>query len=356
MLTWSMASTASRYKKQLSLLLDNGVISEELYRHFINRGLKVISPSNDFGLDYLGEIIPETVIGASSDYVSKMKVPYQATSYVAARTKESCKGVYIYKIPHKPGGGVLSLTGGIRKLGDSVFASTHRILFGSKAMMISADNLVANREHIWNWQFFGNAIKQSYPDIYEDLIKLREKVVTNSIFHQIIVARSDKTVHRLKLDALYRKNQIRILDPKNGIRVIFLTNQSGYDYLSKILPESDLIGYIITGKAFDMYSAMVKVRRLYDIDMILNDGGRIMSNSLRDLGILGEERVTLEPYPGSRFIPDHERIDPACVLGVEGSGIDGGEIKNGIRIHSTKIGNEMANVYQYPLDERLSIR
>ena len=91
MLTSSMASTASRYKKQLSLLLDNGVISEELYRHFINRGLKVISPSNDFGLDYLGKILPEIVIGASSDYVSKMKVPYQATSYVAARTKESGK-------------------------------------------------------------------------------------------------------------------------------------------------------------------------------------------------------------------------------------------------------------------------
>jgi hypothetical protein len=304
----------------------------------------------------LGEILPEIVTGASSGYVSKMKVPYQATSYVAARTKESGKGVYIYKIPHKPGGGVLSLTRGIRKLGDSVFASTHRILFGSKAMMISADNLVVNREHIWNWQFFGNAISQTYPNIYDDLIKLRKKVVANSIFHQIIVARSDKTFYRLKLDDLYSKNQIRILDPKNEIRVIFLTNQSGYDYMSKILRESDLINYIITGKNFDMYSGMVKVRTLYGIDMILNDGGRIMSNSLRDLGILGEERVTLEPFPGSRFIPDHERIDSTCVLGAEGSGIDGGEIKNAIRIHSTKIGNEMANVYLYPLDERLSIR
>jgi hypothetical protein len=351
-----MASIVSRYKKQLSLLLDNRVISEELYRLFINRGIKVISPSNDFGLDYLGEILPEIVTGASSGYVSKMKVPYQATSYVAARTKESGKGVYIYKIPHKPGGGVLSLTRGIRKLGDSVFASTHRILFGSKAMMISADNLVVNREHIWNWQFFGNAISQTYPNIYDDLIKLRKKVVANSIFHQIIVARSDKTFYRLKLDDLYSKNQIRILDPKNEIRVIFLTNQSGYDYMSKILRESDLINYIITGKNFDMYSGMVKVRTLYGIDMILNDGGRIMSNSLRDLGILGEERVTLEPFPGSRFIPDHERIDSTCVLGAEGSGIDGGEIKNAIRIHSTKIANEMANVYLYPLDERLSIR
>ncbi|MDW0157861.1 MAG: hypothetical protein QOK62_06280 [Nitrososphaeraceae archaeon] len=348
-----MASTASRYKKQLSLLLDNGVISEELYRHFIIRGLKVVSPSNDFGLDYLGKILPEIVIGASSDYVSKMKVPYQATSYVAARTKESGKAVYIYKIPHKPGGGVLSLTGGIRKLGDSIFASTHRILLGTKAMMISADNLVVNKEHIWNWQFFGNAIKESNPNIYEDLIKLREKVVTNSMFHQIVVARSDKTFRRLKFANLCQKNQIRILDPKNGIKVVFLTNESGYEYASRFLPESDLIHYVITGKEFDMYLAMIQIRRSYGIDMILNDGGRIMSNSVRDLGLLGEERVTLEPYPGDQFVPQRDKIDSKNVLGIEGTGIDGGEIKNAIKVHSTRIRDELANVYLYRLDEKL---
>jgi hypothetical protein len=348
-----MASTASRYKKQLSLLLDNGVISEELYRHFIIRGLKVVSPSNDFGLDYLGKILPEIVIGASSDYVSKMKVPYQATSYVAARTKERGKAVYIYKIPHKPGGGVLSLTGGIRKLGDSIFASTHRILLGTKAMMISADNLVVNKEHIWNWQFFGNAIKESNPNIYEDLIKLREKVVTNSMFHQIVVARSDKTFRRLKFANLCQKNQIRILDPKNGIKVVFLTNESGYEYASRFLPESDLIHYVITGKEFDMYLAMIQIRRLYGIDMILNDGGRIMSNSVRDLGLLGEERVTLEPYPGDQFVPQRDKIGSKNVLGIEGTGIDGGEIKNAIKVHSTRIRDELANVYLYRLDEKL---
>jgi len=348
-----MASTDSRYKKQLSLLLNNEVISEDLYRHFINRGLRVISPLNDFGLYYLGEILPEIVIGASSGYVSKMKVPYQATSYVAARARQSGRGVYIYKINHKPGGGVVSLTGGTRKLGDSVFASTHRILMGSKAMMISADNLVVNREQIWNWQFFGNAIRKSNPEVYEDLMKLRDKVNTNSIFRQFVVARSDRTFQRLKLADLYQKNQIKILDPKNGISVIFLTNESGHDYASKLIPESHLVDYIVTGINFDMYSAMNQVRRLYDIDVILNDGGRIMSNSVRDLGILGEERVTLEPYPGDRFIPRSDRIDPKSVLGTEGDGIDGGEIKNGIRIHSTKIGNEIANVYLYPLNDEL---
>lgn len=353
MLTCSMASTTSRYKKQLSLLLDNRVITEELYRHFVNRGLKVISPSNDYGLEYLSKILPEIVIGASSGYVSKMKVPYQATSYVTARTKESGKGVYIYKIAHKPGGGVLSLTGGTRKLGDSIFASTHRILMGSKAMMISADNLVVNKEQIWNWQFFGDAVRELAPEIYEDLIKLREKIVTNSMFHQFVVARSDKTFRRLKLADLYLKNQIKILDPKNGISVIFLTNKSGHEYASKLIPESDLVDYVVTGKNFDMHSAMIQVRRLYDIDMILNDGGRIMSNSVRDLGILGEERVTLEPYPGDQFIPSGESIEPESILGAQGIGIDGGEIQNGIRIHSTRIGDEAANVYLYPLNEEL---
>ena len=348
-----MAHTTSGYKKKLSLLLDNGVISEDLYHHFINRGLNVISPSNDFGLDYLGEILPEIIIGASSDYINEMKVPYQATSYVAARTNQSGRGVYIYKINNKPGGGVVSLTGGSRKLGDSVFASTHRILMGSKAMMISADNLVINREQIWNWQFFGNVLRESNPRVYEDLIKLRENVAKNSMFHQIIVARSDKTFRRLKLGDLYQKNQIKILDPKNGISVIFLTNESGRNYVSEFIPESDLVDYIVTGKEFDMYSAMNQVRRLYDIDLILNDGGRIMSNSVRDLGILGEERVTLEPYPGERFIPNGDKIDARAVLGTEGDGIDGGEIKNAIRVHSTRIGNEIANVYLYPLKEEL---
>ena len=95
MLTCSMAYRASRYKKQLSLLLDNEIISEDLYRHFIDRGLNVISPSNDFGLDYLGEILPEIIIGASFDYINKMKVPYQATSYVAARIDQSGRSLHL---------------------------------------------------------------------------------------------------------------------------------------------------------------------------------------------------------------------------------------------------------------------
>jgi hypothetical protein len=348
-------SLASRYKEQLILLLEEGVISDYVYRHFMKRGLKVLKPSRDLGLHHLGEILPEIVVGASSEYLGLMKVPYQATSYVAARAQPTGNATYIYKITGKPGGGVLDLTGGTKKLGDSVFASTHRILLGANAMMVSADNLLVNREHIWNWQFFGNAIKQSHPEIYEDLEKLWDKMGENSVFHQIVVARSDKTFRRLRIVDLYQKGQIKILDPKNGVRVIFLTNESGYDYFSKFVPESGLIDYVTTGKEFDMYSAMVKVRRLYDISTILNDGGRVMSNSVRDLGILGEERVTLEPYPGDKFIPSGKSIEPGSILGAQGMGLDGGEIQNGMRIHSTTIGNEAANLYLYPLNEELCI-
>jgi hypothetical protein len=343
-----MLST-NRYKTQLSSLVEKGVISEKVYKHFIKRGLKVMSVSNDYGLYNLGEILPEIVIGASEEYISNMKVPYQATSYVAAKTRSTGKAIYIYKFSDKPGGGVLSLTGGIRKLGDSIFASTHRILLGRKAMMISADNLVANKEHIWNWQFFGNVIRESNPNIYEDLVKLSEKVGKGPEFRQIVVARSDRTFRRLNIADLCKDKQIKILDPKHGIKVTFLTNDSGHEYASKFLPESDLVEYIITGKDFDMYLAMVKFRKLHGTDMILNDGGRIMSNSVRDQGLLGEERVTLEPYPGDQFIPYSSKLDQQNVLGMEGIGIDGGEIEHGIKIHSTRINDEFANVYLYPL-------
>jgi hypothetical protein len=344
--------TNLRYKTQLSLLFDKGVISENVYNHFIERGLKVISPSSDYGLYSLGEFLPEIVIGASDEYICNMEVPYQATSYIAARTGNTGKAVYIYKINDRPGGGVLSLTGGIRKFGDSIFASTHRILLGREAMMISADNLVVNKEQIWNWQFFGNTIRESNPSIYEDLVKLSEKVGKGSEFRQIVVARSDKTFRRLNIAGLCRDNQIKILDPKHGIKVTLLTNDSGYEYASNFLPESDLIEYIITGKDFDMYLAMIKFRKLHGTDMILNDGGRIMSNSIRDQGLLGEERITLEPYPGDQFIPHRSKLDQQNVLGIEGTGIDGGEIENGIKVQSIRINDELANVYLYPLKVR----
>ncbi len=45
-----------------------------------------------------------------------------------------------------------------------------------------------------------------------------------------------------------------------------------------------------------MQTGLEILRKEFDIKYLLNDGGRIMSNSIRDSGILGEERVTLEPF------------------------------------------------------------
>ena len=84
--------------------------------------------------------------------------------------------------------------------------------------------------------------------------------------------------------------------------------------------------------------------------MMLNDGGRQMSNGIRDAGLLAEERVTLEPYPGEGMLPS--KIDPTSVLGMDGKGLDGTELQGAILVNSTKISDELANVYIYPLDEK----
>lgn len=57
-------------------------------------------------------------------------------------------------------------------------------------------------------------------------------------------------------------------------------------------------------------------RKKYSVDIMLNDGGRNMSNGVRDAGLLGEERVTLGPDLGTRLVPNE--IDPTSVLGRKG--------------------------------------
>jgi hypothetical protein len=342
-------SFESKYKNKLYWLVENKKISIEQLDHFLRRGIKVISPDHDFGLKSMGKMLPEIVIGASSSYINKMKVPYQATSYLAANTSPDGKGPYIYKIPGKHAGGVPLLTGGNRKIGDNVFASTHRILLGYKAITISAVNLVMNKNKIWTWQFFADNLKSSDPCIYEDLVKLHARIGRYNPFHYVVIARSERTFRSLKIAEEYERNQIVVLDPTNGIKVIFITNQNGYDYVSKRIPESEFVNYIVTGEDFDIYDGMVNLRSKYNIDIILNDGGRQMSNGMRDTGLLGEERITLEPYPGNDIIPDVESIDSTSILGMDGMGLDGNQIHGTIMIHSTEIGDERANVYVYPL-------
>jgi hypothetical protein len=348
------------YENYLNSLLERKLISLEQFDHFTRRGIQLISPSADFGLHALAKILPEIVIGASPEYIEKMKVPYQATSFLAAKIRNendedsdtSISPVpYIYKLPGKPGGGVPLLTGGKRKIGDNVFASTHRILIGCKAVAVSALNLMVNKDKIWNWKFFGRHVKKARPDVYRDLVRLHDRFGKGNNMYQVILARSENTFKKLQIVEHYRKNRIAVLDPANGVRAIFITDQSGYDYASKSIRQSDLIDYVVTGNDFDVVEGLKILRQQYSVDNMLNDGGRQMSNGMRDLGLLAEERVTLEPFPGKKIIPDANEIDPSSIMAMEGLGLDGGELEQSILIHSIAIGNEKANVYSYPLDE-----
>jgi len=336
------------YRDKLSFLANNGRISGSQLDHFLQRGVQLISPTSDFGLKSLGQIVRRILIGASEEYIESLKIPYQATSYIAAKADPNGDS-YVYKIPGKERGGVLSLSGGQRKLGDNVFASISRILLGYKAIMVSVRNLMINKHHIWNWQFFGNNFKKSDPDLYEDLVKL-DQIRKRSTLCYVVVARYANSMRTVNILEEYRKNNIAVLNPLNNIRVIFITSQSGYDYVSNTIPESDLLNYIVTGEEFDIYKAMVILRKKYDVNILLNDGGRYMSNGIRDVGLLGEERITIEPYPGIGVVP--EELDPSSILGRKGIGLDGNELQGTILVHSTQIGQESANIYLYPLDDQ----
>ena len=344
------------YENKLYSLLEKNKISEEQFDHFLRRGIQIILPSHDFGLSSLGRILPEIVIGASTTYISTMKIPYQATSYLAANIKKEnndkdTRYSYIYKLPGKPAGGVPLLTGGKRKIGDNVFASTHRIMIGFKAVIVSALNLMVNKDKIWNWHFFGDHIKELNPDIYQDLVQLEEQLGQKNTICQIVVSRSAGTFKKLRIAEFFYKNKIAVLDPNNNTKVIFITDQKGYDYACRKIPPSDLIDYVVTGEEFDIYQGMLTLRRKYGINIMLNDGGRQFSNGLRDAGLLAEERVTLEPSPDETVIPDVENVDPASIMAMDGIGLDGREIEGAVMVHSTDIQGEKANVYAYPLDE-----
>jgi hypothetical protein len=75
------------YRERLKSLADDKKITQTQLDHFIRRGIQSISPTDDFDLESLGKMLPRIVIGASDDYINRMKVPYQATSYIAANTK-----------------------------------------------------------------------------------------------------------------------------------------------------------------------------------------------------------------------------------------------------------------------------
>lgn len=343
-----------KYVRHLEFLAERNRIGSEQLEHFIKRGIQVISPSRDFGLDSLGKILPEIVIGASSEYISRLKVPYQATSYLAASAVDNNDvGPYVYKISGRKAGGVPFLSGGKRRQVDNAFASTHRILMGHDAIMVSADNLMMNKENIWNWHFFGDSFQDSDPNVFEDLSKLETKMGNSYQPKYIVVARSDKTFKRLNMIEECEKHRIAALDRRKGIHVIFLTNDAGYAFARNSLPESAELSYIVTGKDFDIQKAMIILRNEFHILKLLNDGGRQMSNGVLKTGLLGEERVTLEPYPGDEIMKSNKGIDLSSILGKKGLGIDGSELTGAILLHSITIGKERANVYTYPLNDEI---
>ena len=85
-----------------------------------------------------------------------------------------------------------------------------------------------------------------------------------------------------------------------------------------------------------------------------------MTNGFKENGVIGEERITLEPYPGKEFLDfdnnkDHYLLQN-CTLGIKGTGLDGSELNDGLLAYSTNLNDEeKANVYVYPLYDKKEI-
>ena len=337
------------YFDRLDSLLDTGILDQNTVTHFRNRGLKVYDAVNDLDCPYLSKVIPYVVIGASEEYVSSLAVPYQATSFIAAEAFSPDSGTYAFKLLGLKGGGVTLLTGGSRKLGDNVFASLHRIIVGNNAIMVTVNNMMENHSQIWSWDFFGKHLRADHPKVYNELSNLASRFVNPDRFYFVVSIRSLESIAESRLIEFYEKNEISMLDPKNRLRVIILTTDSVYEYLSRIIKESDFVSYLRTGKEeFNMHKGLQTLRQDYGIKYLLNDGGRKMSESIRKDGLLAEERVTLEPFNPATL---KYTIDDTCIIGKKGWGVDGTELKGSLLLDSIKIGDEKANVYVYPLDE-----
>ena len=332
----------SNYSDRLESLAAAKKITEGQFRHFRDRGIQVFSFQSEY--EELGKFFPEIAVYASKSYVEKMKVPYQATSFLGASALPDGKGPYVFKIPGQKGGGVEKLTGGKRRDGDNVFASLHRILIGYRANMVSADNFMDNRSQLWNYEFFAQHLSEK---LRGELAQLAKRQNIMKYPYHVVVARSEDTFRRLGI--LEQRGSITALSPENGAEVIFLTNGSGYDYASREIPEwENKVHYIETGKDFDMLGALTKLRKNYNIDVMLNDGGRQMSNGVRGLGLLGEERITKEPYPGVGVVPENLT---GSVIDVDGAGLDGRGLQGAVKIYSRKINDEVASIYLCQLDE-----
>ena len=84
-----------------------------------------------------------------------------------------------------------------------------------------------------------------------------------------------------------------------------------------------------------------------------------MTNGFKENGVIGEERITLEPYPGKEFLDFDNKNNyllQNCTLGMKGTGLDGSELNDGLLAYSININDEeKANVYVYPLYDKKEI-
>lgn len=339
-----------KYYNKLDFLFENKILNEFSLTHMKKRDITVYDVKKDFGCYHLSEKIPYVVIGASKDYVEKMNIPYQATSFIAGEVFSPNSGIFAFKFLEKRGGGVTLLTGGDRKIGDNLFASLHRLIIGKNAIIVTINNMMENFNQIWSWDFFGKNLKQ-YPQLYEDLLRISKKFLDLDNFYFIVSIRSFESIAETGFLDYYKKNKIAMLDSKNNIKVIIITTLKIYEYLSAFI-KSDLVSYVVTGDDFDAYRGLEILRKEYNIQYLLNDGGRKMSISMRDDGLLSEERVTLEPY---NPVTLDQKIDDSCILGRRNSGLDNSELEYSILLDSIPIGDEKANVYVYPLNDTKNI-
>ena len=318
----------NNFKEKLDVLISENRITEDEYKDFLSRGIQY----KRFGRKYpkLDEIFPDGIpVGASNNFIDRLDVPYQETSYVCASAGRKHPQTYLYKADRN--GSVINLLGGKRPIGDSIFAALNRIILGNQAIIISADNLIANSEQIWDWHYFGQHLK-NYRELYGEVKEFAEKCHTSNTI-QVILARKRSTFERLDFLDKYKKNQIAIFNSKNP--VVIITDDDGYEYIKDI--RNDNVKFIVQvndNGDIDIKQSLMKLRREFGIKIMLNDGGRKMSNGIKDLGLLGGERISYEPYPGRKFISDIITND--MVIGKNGIGRDNSQIRNSIVVFSKK--------------------
>src|SRR5262245_24709697 len=99
----SKSSIIENFHNILDSLLDKNNINKRSYNHFNDRGLQVFTFEQ---YENFNKFLPNGIpLSVSKNYLNKMKIPDQNTSYVMAKANPD-KPEYVFNIPGKEGGGV----------------------------------------------------------------------------------------------------------------------------------------------------------------------------------------------------------------------------------------------------------